>query len=87
MSLNFLKDFYHNVRNTFIWFVVYFFLQAIIWIALAILILVYPQALYVLAAVFFFILAIVSFYFACVVIKYARKIKKLKDALTGELLD
>jgi len=57
MPLDFLKDFYHNVRNTLIWFVVYFFLQAIIWIVLAVLILLYPQALYVLATVFFFILA------------------------------
>ncbi|KKQ79223.1 MAG: hypothetical protein UT02_C0044G0011 [Parcubacteria group bacterium GW2011_GWC2_38_7] len=87
MPLDFLKDFYHNVRNTLIWFVVYFFLQAIIWIVLAVLILLYPQALYVLATVFFFILAVVSIYFACVVIKYVVKIKKLKDSLTGNLLD
>lgn len=87
MALNFLKDLYHNVRNTLVWFVVYFFLQAVIWVALAVLILVYPQSLYVLAAVFFFILAVVSIYFGGIVAKYAYKIKKLKDSLTGDLLD
>jgi|GEM_PF-1398375 len=88
MSLNFIKDFYLSVRNTLVWFVVYFLLQAVIWVALAILILVYPQALYVLAAVFFILIAIVSLYFACVVIKYTRKLKGLKDSvdsITGEL--
>ena len=83
--INVLKDFYQNVRNTLVWFVIYFFMQALIWIALAILILVYPQALYVLAAIFFFILSFVSFYFACVVIKYVRKLKNVKDMLSGGL--
>ncbi len=89
MPLNFIKEFYLSVRNTLVWFVVYFMLQALIWAALAVLILVYPQALYVLAAAFFFVLAVVSIYFGCVIIKYARKLKKLKDTIdsfTGDLL-
>jgi len=89
MSLNFIKEFYQSVRNTLVWFIVYFFLQAAIWAALAILILVYPQALYVLAAVFFFVLAVVSIYFGAVIIKYTCKLKKIKDTVdsfTGDLL-
>lgn len=82
--LDFLKDFYLNVRNTLVWFVIYFVLQAIIWVALAILVILYPQALVVLAAIFFFVLSVVSIFLACVVIKYVRKLKKVKDLLSGD---
>jgi hypothetical protein len=84
MSLNFLKDFYQSVRNTLVWFVVYFLLQAIIWIALGVLILVYPQALYVLAAIFFFVLAVVSIYVGFMISRYVRKLKKIKSMLSGD---
>lgn len=82
--LDFLKDFYLNVRNTLVWFVIYFVLQAVIWVALAILVILYPQALVLLAAIFFFILSIVSLFLACVVIKYVKKLKKVKDLLSGD---
>ncbi len=87
MNLNFVRDLYHSVRNTLIWFVVYFLLQAIIWVVLAFLILAYPQALRILVATFFFVFAVVSLYFAGIVIKYTRKLKKLKNNFTGDLLD
>ena len=82
--LDFLKDFYQNVRNTLVWFVIYFLLQALIWIALAVLIVLYPQALVILASIFFFILSVVSIFLACVVMKYVRKLKKVKDLLSGD---
>jgi hypothetical protein len=82
--LDFLKDFYLNVRNTLVWFVIYFVLQAVIWVALAILVILYPQALVILAAIFFFILSVVSLFLAFVVIKYVKKLKKVKDLLSGD---
>lgn len=83
--MNILKDFYQNVRNTMVWFVVYFILQAAIWVALAVLVLIYPQFLTILAAIFFFVIAVVSLYFGCVIIKYVRKLKNVKDMITGNL--
>ncbi|MFH0780299.1 MAG: hypothetical protein V1928_05645 [Parcubacteria group bacterium] len=84
MPFNFLKHFYHHVRGTLIWFVVYFFLHAIIWSTLGVLIWLYPQALFVLASLFFFIITIVSLYFAILFIRYALKLKKIKDLLSGD---
>jgi len=79
MSLEFLENIYDHIRNTLVWFVVYFLVQAIIWIALAILIWLFPDALFILAIIFFVILALISLYFACMFIKYLRKLGKIKD--------
>lgn len=84
MSLNFLQSFYSHVRNTLLWFVIYFIIQTLIWVMLGILVLIYPQALFVLAVVFFFILAVVSLYFAILVARYVYKLKKLKNLISFE---
>jgi len=81
MNLEFLQSFYHHMRNALLWFAIYFLLQTIIWIALAILIWYYPQALFILVVIFFCVLAIVSLYFSIVVFKYVYKLKKLKDLI------
>ncbi len=82
MNLNVLKDFYLQLRNTMIWFVVYFFLQTLIWIAVAILIWLYPQTINVLATIALAILAVVSFYFGVLFTRYVLKLKKLKDVVS-----
>lgn len=79
MNFNVIKEFYLDVRNTLVWFVVYFFLQAIIWIGVAVLIWLYPQTLQVLATIALVVLAVVSLYFGILFAKYAHKLKKLKD--------
>jgi hypothetical protein len=76
-----LHDLYRHLQNTLIWFVIYFILQTIIWIALAILIWFYPQALFVIVAVMFILLAIISLYFAIMFIRYAVKLKDLKKLI------
>lgn len=82
LMLKSLNALYGHVRNTLLWFFFYFILQTIIWITLAILILVYPQALFILFSVFFVLFAAISIYFALVTAKYAFKIKKMKDKLS-----
>jgi len=76
-----LHDLYRHLQNTLLWFVVYFVLQTIIWIALAILILFYPQALFVIVVITFALLAVVSFYFALMFIRYSMKLKDLKKLI------
>ncbi|MFH1766700.1 MAG: hypothetical protein ABH826_01250 [Patescibacteria group bacterium] len=82
MSLNFIKDLYNYIRKSMMWVIVYFVAQTLIWVLLAILVLLYPDTLRILAVVFFFVLAAISFYFIILVSKYARKFKKLKDLLS-----
>ena len=82
MNLNVLKDFYLQVRNTLIWFVVYFFLQAIIWIAVAICVWVYPQTINVLATIALAVLAITSIYFGILFTRMVLKLKKIKDVIS-----
>ena len=79
MSLEFLENIYDHIRNTLVWFIVYFILQAFIWAVLAILIWIYPQALFVLVSIFFFVIAIVSLYFAIMFIGYLKKVRKFKN--------
>ena len=79
--LNFLEKFYAHTRNTLVWFVVYFVLQTIIWIALGVLILVFPQTLFILVAIFFVLLAAVNVYFALIFVKYIHRLKKLRQIL------
>lgn len=75
--LHFVENFYFHVRNTLVWFVVYFFIQAMIWIALGLLIIIYPQALFIIAAAFFVVLAGLNMYFVFLFIRYAMKLKKM----------
>lgn len=77
--LNFLEHLYNHARNTMIWFIVYFVLQTLIWIALGVLVLIYPQTLFILVAVFFVLLAAVNIYLALIFVKFAYKLKKAKD--------
>lgn len=79
MNLNVLKDFYLHLRNTLVWFVVYFFIQAIIWLGLAALIWIYPQTLAILATIALVVLSVVSIYFGILFTRYACKLKKIKD--------
>ncbi|MBT5337833.1 hypothetical protein HN858_02865 [Candidatus Falkowbacteria bacterium] len=79
--LHFLEKFYQHTRNTLMWFIVYFVLQTVIWIALGVLVLVYPQTLFILFALFFVLIAAVNVYFAILFIHYFTKLKKLKDTL------
>ena len=76
-----LHDLYRHLQNTLMWFVVYFILQTLIWIALATLIWFYPQALFVIVAIMFILLAIISLYFAIMFIRYAVKLKELKKLI------
>ncbi|NQT49425.1 hypothetical protein HQ571_01895 [Candidatus Kuenenbacteria bacterium] len=76
-----LDNLYHNVRNTLVWLVVYFALQVVLWVALAVLILIYPQALFILFSVFFVLLAALNVYLALIALKYSLRLKKLKDKL------
>ena len=82
MNLNVLKDFYQQVRNTLVWFVVYFFAQAIIWITVAILVWLYPQTINVLATIALAVLAFISVYFGILFTRIVLKLKDLKDAIT-----
>jgi len=77
----FLEKFYEHSRNTLIWFIIYFVLQAVIWIALGILILIYPQTLFLLVSLFFILFAAVNIYFALIFLRYTWKLKQVKDAL------
>ena len=77
-----IESLYQHVRNTMVWFVLYFVLQTVIWITLAILILIYPQALFILFSCFFVLLSAISIYFALVAAKYAFRLKKLKDKIS-----
>ena len=79
--LNFLEHLYEHARNTLLWFIVYFFLQTLIWIALGILILLYPQTLFILVAVFFVLLAAINIYLSLIFIKFAYRLKKAKDLI------
>lgn len=79
--MEFLEGFYQQIRNTLVWFVIYFIIQTVLLVALAILILIYPEALFILVAICFIGLAVVSLYFAAVFIKYTLKLKKIKDLL------
>ena len=81
MNVNFIEEIYLHLRNTILWFVIYLFLQAILWVALALLIWVYPQALFVLVSVFFVLIALISLYFAFLLIGYLRKLHKIKQYL------
>jgi len=80
--LKFLEHFYQNIRNTLIWFIVYFALQTIIWSALGAVILLYPAALFILVAIFFVLFAAVNLYFMALFIRYAVKLKNLKDLVS-----
>jgi hypothetical protein len=65
-----------------IWFIVYFALQTIIWSALGAVILLYPAALFILVAIFFVLFAAVNLYFMALFIRYAVKLKNLKDLVS-----
>jgi hypothetical protein len=65
-----------------IWFIVYFALQTIIWSALGVVILLYPAALFILVAIFFVLFAAVNLYFMALFIRYAVKLKNLKDLVS-----
>ncbi|MBI5077608.1 hypothetical protein HZB94_04480 [Candidatus Falkowbacteria bacterium] len=80
--LKFVEHFYHHVRNTIIWFVIYFALQTIIWVALGVVILMYPAALFILVAIFFVLFAAVNLYFMALFIRCAIKLKHLKDLVS-----
>ena len=84
MPMNFIKSFYDHVRNTLVWFVIYFILQAIIWALLGVLIMLYPQALFTLVIIFFFLLSAVSIYFAVLIARYVLKLKKIKELISFE---
>ncbi len=79
--LNFLENLYHHSRTTLMWFVVYFVIQTVIWISLGVLILLYPQTLFILVALFFVLFSAVNLYFAIVFASYFHKLKKLKTAI------
>jgi len=81
MAVNFLKDFYENIRNSLLGIMVYFILQSLVWIALAILIIMYPQSLMIIFAVVFCVFALLGFYFAFIFARYLSKLKKIKDAV------
>ncbi|MBU1132632.1 hypothetical protein KKC32_05320 [Patescibacteria group bacterium] len=85
MNVLFLREFYHNVRNTFIWILLYFIVQALIWLALAVLVFMYPESLAILFGVFFVILSVVCIYSAILVSRYAMKLKALKDMIVDKL--
>ncbi|MFA6537448.1 MAG: hypothetical protein WCT18_03545 [Patescibacteria group bacterium] len=78
---NFLEQFHQSVRNTIIWFIVYFVLQAIVWLTMGILILIYPQTLFILVAIFFVIFAALNLYFMLIFIRYAIKLHRIKKFL------
>lgn len=80
--LKFLEHFYHHIRNTVIWFIIYFALQMIIWVALGVMILIYPATLFLLVAIFFVLFAAVNLYFMALFIRYAIKLKHLKDLIS-----
>jgi hypothetical protein len=79
--LHFLENFYHHVRSTLVWFIVYFVLQTIIWISLGVLVILFPQTLFILVALFFVFLAAINIYFALLFIRFAHKLNKLKGTL------
>lgn len=82
MSANFLKDFYESVRNSMAYTMMYFILMSIAWILLAVLIVLYPQALVLIFATVFSVFALIGFYFAFMVGKYLMKLKQIKDKVT-----
>jgi len=61
--------------------VVYFFIQALIWVALALLIWMYPSALFMLVVIFFSLLALISLYFAFMLMGYLKKLHQIKKYL------
>jgi hypothetical protein len=79
--LEFLDKFYRHIRNALLWFAIYFIVQALIWVALAILIWFYPQSLFLLVVIFFSVLALVSLYFGVVFLGFLLKVKKIKGYL------
>lgn len=83
MPFNFLKHFYQHVHNSLVWLIVYFAFQTIILVALALLIWIYPQALFILISLLFLLLAVISIFLACIISKYVFKLKKVKNLLTG----
>ncbi|HMB26435.1 MAG TPA: hypothetical protein VKP03_03380 [Patescibacteria group bacterium] len=82
--LNFLENLYQHTRNTLVWFIIYFALQTIIWVALGVLILLHPQTLFILVAVFFVLIAALNLYFGLLFIRYAIKLKKIKSHLDSK---
>ncbi len=77
----FLENLYAHARNTLVWFIVYFILQAIIWTVMGVLVLIYPQILFVLMAIFFVLFGALNLYFMLIFIGYALKLKRIKDYL------
>ncbi len=80
--LHLVESLYSHARNTLIWFIIYFVIQMIIWAAMAALILIYPQTLFILVAVFFVLLAALNIYLALIFCKFLYKLKKAKSAMT-----
>lgn len=81
---NFVMHFYQHVRDSLLWLVVYFIMQALIWIGFGIIIWLYPQALKVFVCAALAVLTITSLYLAAIVGHYVWKLKRIKNLITGE---
>lgn len=78
-----LQGIYKSLRNALLSIFIYFILQAILLLAIGVLIVVYPFALIVLVSLFFLILAIMSLVIAWKVKCYHGRLKKIKEAVFG----
>jgi hypothetical protein len=78
-----LDKIYHFVRRLMFEFLIYFLLQSLLLIVLAIIILIFPYSLNVLVSLFFLVSALIGIYVVIRVAILFHKIKKLKDIVTG----
>jgi uncharacterized membrane protein HdeD (DUF308 family) len=78
-----LQNIYKNLRNSLMSIFLYFLLQTILFVTLAILIVVYPFALVLFFAMFLIVLAIISLIIAIKVKKYHGGLKKVKEMILG----
>ena len=80
--LNIFQGLHAHIRNTLVWFIVYFIMQTIIWAAMAVLVILYPQTLFILVSVFFILLAALNIYLILIFARYLWKLRKLKNKLS-----
>lgn len=75
------ENLYHFVRRLLFEILVYFFLQGILLVILAVIVVLYPLTLNLLVSLGFLIFALISFYLALRLVRLFHKVKKIKEAI------
>lgn len=78
-----LQNIYKNLRSSLLNLCIYFLLQAILFVLLAVLIVIYPFAAVLLFSLFLITLAIISLVVAIKVKKYHGGLRRIKEIIFG----